>query len=112
MMLPAEKRLWVVEYKPVTCVKAGEMGEWYLHVGVKDGLGENWHRSALIGGRLVLKSALVSRRRQRKVVDKGTLFATAMISQGILARSLNNDALWRERWCPLGVLLGTVYSIP
>ena len=83
MMLPAEKRLWVVEYKPVTCVKAGD-GMTKLHVGVKDGLGENWHRSALIGGRLVLKSALVSRRRQRKVVDKGALFATAMISQGIL----------------------------
>ena len=29
MMLPAEKRLWVVECKPVTCVKAGKMGEWY-----------------------------------------------------------------------------------
>ena len=38
----------------------------------------------LIVGRLVLKRTLVSRRRQRKVVDKGTLFATPMISQGIL----------------------------
>ena len=27
MMLPAEKRLWVVECKSVTCVKAGEMVE-------------------------------------------------------------------------------------
>ena len=56
-----------------------------LHVGVKDGLGENWlHRSALIAGRLVLKSTLVSRRRQMKVVDKEASFVTTMISQGIL----------------------------
>ena len=52
-----------------------------LYVGVKDGLAENWHRSA---GKLVLKSTLVSRRRPTKLVDKGTLFATPMISQGIL----------------------------
>ena len=29
MMLPAEKRLWLLECKPVTLLKAGEMGEWY-----------------------------------------------------------------------------------
>ena len=34
--------------------------------------------------RSLLYSSLVSRRRQRKVVDKGALFATPMISQGIL----------------------------
>ena len=27
-------------------------------------------------------------------------------------RSPNNVALWKERWCPLGVFIGTVYSIP
>ena len=61
MMLPAEKRLWLVKHKPVTCVKAVEMGKRLtkLLVSVKDGLGENWHRSALFAGRLVLKSALV-----------------------------------------------------
>ena len=32
-----------------------------LHVGVKDGLQENRHRSALIAGMLVLKKILVQR---------------------------------------------------
>ena len=27
------------------------------------------------------------------------------------ARCPNNGPLWRERWCPLGVLIGTLYSI-
>ena len=87
MMLPAEKRLWVVECKSV------KAGRWLndrtkLSIDVKDGLAENWHKRALIVGWLVLKRTLVSRRRQRKVVDKGTLFATAMISQGILQGSV------------------------
>ena len=36
MMLPAEQRLWVVECKPVTCVRAGEMVESYMSVSRMD----------------------------------------------------------------------------
>ena len=72
VMLPAEKRVWVVECKLDTYV------EWYnqLHVDVKDW---TWSGSALIAGWLVLKRTLVSRRRQRTVVDKGAVFATTML---------------------------------
>ena len=72
MMLTAEKRVWVVECKLDTYV------EWYNQATCRC-QGLDLSGSALIAGWLVLKRTLVSRRRQRKVVDEGALFATTML---------------------------------
>ena len=49
-----------------------------------------------------LAHGLVSRRRQRKVVDKGH-YLLHPYRPRYTARCPNNGALWKERWCPLGV---------
>ena len=114
MMLPAEKRLWVVECKPVTCVKAGEMGEWYDQATCRC-QGWTWRKLAqkcTYCGKVGLQQYTCFKEKTKEGGRQRDIVCYSHDKPRHTARSRNNDALWRERWCPLGVLLGTVYSIP
>ena len=96
MMLPAEMRLWVVEHKPVTSVKAGEMSEWYDQATCRC---QGWTcrklaQKCTICGKVGLEECTCLK---EKAKEGGRQRGIVCYTPRHTARSPNNGALWRER---------------
>ena len=103
-----------MECKPVTCVKAGEMVEWYDQATCWC-QGWTWRKLAqkcTYCGKVGLEEDTCFKEKTKEGGRRTDIVCYSHDKPRHTARCPNNVALWRERWCPLGVVLGTVYSIP